>query len=804
MKLRGISGYLFLLLLLIISSLPANCQNTATGRILNDFGAAIPFAVIHTDASAQGTISDIEGYFAIDRASTEIRISHPEYNRELYTFTPDNFALTDTQLFFLDQHRPLLPLPGKEQELANKVIREIISRKKTLNPENYTFDYIGYHKLTVRAARLEAPGLIRKIAGKFLQLFHNFSHLAPHLFMMESVTKREFYPGRKDKETIISTNATGVSQTSLLTPSTTLQPFNIFDDLFDNPSYRFISPLADKAQNHYRYWLTDSVLADNNLLYLINYKPKRKYSSDGIEGTLYIKAGTFEVVAITGKESRKITLPLQFAQSFVSTPEGAIFPVVMRLRFELLTGSKSQTAYVAEMTSLLQNIHLTSPGKAPKFDPVYLSSRTATEPENQNYWNRFRGNIFTPEDQQTYVLYDSLGTRKKLNKLFRFAEKATTGSLPIGKLDVNLHRLLRYNEHEGLRPGLELSTNQTFSEEVKMSAYAGYGINDHEWKYTGSLGTRIHTKTDTWLTLSGGKELEEAGLPWYAFHHYQFNSEWLRALRVRWMDEIKSANLTLAGNVQRDLKLQAHVSLQERQSLFNYIYTPNPKQVFNITEIGLGARYAFREKFIETTNLRHSIGSNYPIAWVQIRQGITGVAEGELSYFKTDAKITYRTRTLTMGTSNFQVIGGFVAGNVPYGLLFTGKGSLRNLSVVNHNSFETMRYNEFLSDRYVGLFISHQFGKLIPGAKGFEPTLEVLHNMGFGGLRNPQHHQGFGFSTMEKGYFESGFFVNDVFVFRIYLLKLSTGGGLFLRYGPYALPEAADNFYLKLSLGIGI
>ena len=29
------------------------------------------------------------------------------------------------------------------------------------------------------------------------------------------------------------------------------------------------------------------------------------------------------------------------------------------------------------------------------------------------------------------------------------------------------------------------------------------------------------------------KELEEAGLPWFAFHHPQFNSEWLRALRVR-------------------------------------------------------------------------------------------------------------------------------------------------------------------------------------------------------------------------------------------------------------------------------
>src|SRR5687768_16550285 len=92
--------------------------------------------------------------------------------------------------------------------------------------------------------RLQDPGILRKIAGRFFQLFKEFGSLAPHLFMMESVTTRKHYPKLEDEEKIIATNATGLTQTSLLTPSTTLQPFNIFQNFFELPSFRFISPFA--------------------------------------------------------------------------------------------------------------------------------------------------------------------------------------------------------------------------------------------------------------------------------------------------------------------------------------------------------------------------------------------------------------------------------------------------------------------------------------------------------------------------------------------------------------------------------
>lgn len=75
--------------------------------------------------------------------------------------------------------------------------------------------------------------------------------------------------------------------------------------------------------------------------------------------------------------------------------------------------------------------------------------------------------------------------------------------------------------------------------------------------------------------------------------------------------------------------------------------------------------------------------------------------------------------------------------------------------------------------------IKHGF-KRVTIAKKVKPMLVLVTRMAWGDLVNKQDHVGIDFKTMEKGYFESGIELNQIFK--------GLGLGTFYRYGAYSLP----------------
>jgi hypothetical protein len=113
-----------------------------------------------------------------------------------------------------------------------------------------------------------------------------------------------------------------------------------------------------------------------------------------------------------------------------------------------------------------------------------------------------------------------------------------------------------------------------------------------------------------------------------------------------------------------------------------------------------------------------------------------------------------------------------------------------------------MRADEFLSDKYVTLFVRHNFGRMTQNRK-FSPRIIICQGIGFGGLKDTNAHKGIVFKTMEKGYFESGIMIGDFLVIK---RLLSFGVGAFVRYGAYYFPKPEykniDNFAFKVSFRI--
>ena len=143
---------------------------------------------------------------------------------------------------------------------------------------------------------------------------------------------------------------------------------------------------------------------------------------------------------------------------------------------------------------------------------------------------------------------------------------------------------------------------------------------------------------------------------------------------------------------------------------------------------------------------------------------------------------------------------GIIFGELPASNLYDGNGTYRDFALYAPFSFGTMRTNEFLSDKYVSLFLSHNFGKLLfKEGKLFNPQFMLVTNIAFGSLDHPENHHNFDFNTLEKGYYESGILIRKMLDFSVY----DIGIGVLYRYGPYGFDEVSKNFAYKISLFYG-
>jgi hypothetical protein len=255
----------------------------------------------------------------------------------------------------------------------------------------------------------------------------------------------------------------------------------------------------------------------------------------------------------------------------------------------------------------------------------------------------------------------------------------------------------------------------------------------------------------------------------------------------------------------RNLNLQASFESGSRRFLYNYQFIP----LKDITSIGfseLKMQFCWSplERFARIENQLYSVSDPLPVFWLHYARGFSGILPSSLSYNRLETKMQWNRKILGLGDFGIRIGAGIQDAGLPYPLLFSARGSFREFSLLSYNSFETMRYNEFCYNRFFQVFLTHRFGRMQISTLPFLPYFTLVHNMGWGQLDNPEYHKGIQASDIRKGFFETGLFLNDLFVIPLSGLELGIGAGIFLRYGPYRMPSDFDNAVLKFSASLGI
>ncbi|MBN2348975.1 MAG: carboxypeptidase-like regulatory domain-containing protein [Bacteroidales bacterium] len=820
-----------LLLLFFFFKISEAQQTEISGRITDAVtGEYLPFVNIVYNDKGNGTVSDIDGRFKFNalRLPDFLKFSYVGYETKIMEAQSvsdfQNLSVSlQPKAYLIDE---IKVFPGINP--AHRIINLASENRKINNPENLnSFSYVAYDKMHFTfdpdsLSELKSKKEIEKDKKKRPERYTESVDSSDinarqfiqdqHLFIMESIIERKFKKPDLNKEIIISSRVSGFEKPTFLLMATQFQSFSFYDDLIMVGGKKYLNPLSRGSTTDYFFLLEDTLYTErNDTVFIISYQPHKNKNFNGLKGILYINSNKYAIQNVIAE---------------ASNPEKELFTVKIQQEYQLVdnhwfpyqlnTNIIFHNAVVETSTrkmkllgigrSYILNVRINPDLPNKIFDEIALEINNRGDTLSPETWNAYRVDSLTEKDQRTYHIIDSIGKAEKFDSKFRNIETLLLGYIPLKYINLDLGSILDYNDYEGFRLGIGGKTNKNISTVFSLDGHVAYGFKDKALKYGAGFTLNLNQKHETFLKLSYLDDLAESGGYHFLGSEEIFNSESYRNYMLENMDQVVKKEILIGSRLLKFLTLNASVNQSYRTTTNDYSFVVNESNPvittngFQFTELALQFKYAFREQFmLSPLGNRFSNGTKYPVFYGNIIKGTT-ILNGNYEYLKVEAKITKSIEYKKLGTTRLQLVSGMASGDLPYPVLYNGHGSFKHFTLESENSFATMRMNEFLADRFVSLFVKHDFGNLFFHSEAFHPDFQLVNNISFGELKKPSVHANINFQTLNKGYYECGVLINNVLRQNI----IGYGFGVFYRYGPYSFSQISDNFAYKLTFSFNL
>ena len=785
-------------------------QHQITGKVI-DKKTKEPLAFVNIVIADErlGTSTNIDGYFKVKSSIpiATIKLSYVGYEPQEITINNQSNLLIKMKKtsFALEE---FMVLPGINP--AERIIKEVIKNRKKHNPEkSLDFKYESYSKMYFTA--LTNPNKNNALDSNDLEAIQWLDK--HHLFMMESVTERKYKQPDKSYEKIVASRVSGLKNPTFSLIASEFQSFSFYNPTLNVLDKSYLNPISPNSINKYLFLIEDTTFTNKDTVYILSFRPRKGKNFDALKGLLYINTDEFalqNVIAEPMEQDEAISIKIQQKYEKIN---GSWFPVQLNSNMVFNTLKFGNLKMMGIGKSYLKNIEINPEISKKEFSYIETEIDINATKKEEEFWNKYRTDTLSLKEKNTYLKIDSIGKAANLDKKLKGLEALLTGKLPWGVIDVNLNQLMVYNEYEGVRLGMGLQTNHHISKWFSTGGYGAYGFNDKEVKYGGNLDFLINYRNDIGLNLSIKKDVEEPGVVnFYDYKTSMFSPAGSRLFYLSRMNNIDKIEARFKFRTLRYLKVYVFGNQENVTVTNNYFFKQRTAnniilndQYYTFNEFGVELRYAFKEKVIKTLSSKITKPTNYPIIYAKLEQGIKHF-EGEYEYTRVTVRAEKKFYIKNIGKPSFYIEAGIIDGNVPQHKLNSSLGSFKpnSFMIAGQNTFETMLPYEFFSSEYVNFHLRHSFGSLLLKTKKFSPEVILTTSAGFGNLSYKGFHGGEEFNTMEKGFYESGIVLNNIFKMKSRAYKLGFGAGAFYRFGPYQLENTADNFAFKLSFGYAL
>lgn len=799
-----------------------SAQTLIPGRVIDkETRKPLAYAQIQT-ADGRQILTNIDGSFklGVSRDTLSITISYVGYKP---VTTQVNSATRYLQIGLspvYEQLETVLISSGPNE--AEKLIQRAIERRERNDPEKVLegFSYKSYSKFIIDNEYNQIDLSADSTSATIEAIIDE-----GRAYLSEK-TSEHFYTrneGQKEKVTGIETAGFEEPVYNVLTLE--VNPLSLYKKDYQLYKTEYAGPLANDALSNYEYKILDTVEAERPA-YMVYFKPKREKVVAGLEGILYLDTAS---LAIQKAKAQLLgAVKLEVIHNYEYFPEKDIwFPSQQTTTIRPGSGGKEIAVFggtisvgaVQQKKGVLNTIF----GSRDISNDLYLTSTTKnydidldfkgriTNPgaeidveagaaeRDSLYWANNRKIDFSPRDKATRKKVDSLIEAGNVKRKIEVNNAITSGSYPLGFWDLDLSKIFKFSNYEGIRLGFGGRTNDRVSERFNLNGYTTYGFKDEVIKY--GLGTQIYLnkRSGTNLNFYFSRDIQEVGSFDYLKGQNTFSILEPRFVNISFLYNYRTYWSSLEHRITPKFATELRLGREEIWQIrdYSYLNDGNEYRDYDLSTATLSFLWQPFSKFLSTPEKNILLEKKFPQFTGQIQQSVKAFG-GDLNFTRLGLKAEHEIKRLDQSRTEFILEGNYGFGDLPLTHAFHSYPNnpnrtkiFRRFSVAGRNSFETMYFNEFYSDRQAMLHVRHQL-RPFRISDGFQPELVFISRHAIGDFSDIDKHTNISFNTLEHGYHEAGMELN----------KILAGFGLSTayRYGAYHLPTFKQNFSFKFTL----
>ncbi|WP_346236328.1 DUF5686 family protein [Niabella insulamsoli] len=536
----------------------------------------------------------------------------------------------------------------------------------------------------------------------------------------------------KRREEIFAANTNGVKNESMVKFLGGMdQVINVYNNFINVFNKEFVSPASENGDFYYKYTVSDTQYISGERYYHLLFRPRRK-GMNTFEGDCWIHFGSYAIQKMTlalGKDADINFMDrFSYIQEFKRLADSNWFVSREKLVVDVAPVGNKTPGLIGRKTSTYRNIVVNDTSVVNRLKLNKELEEIVTAPNAQQkdktYWETARHEELSRSEQNIVKMIDTILTTPVYQKLTKQLEFIGTGYFNVGNVQFgSAYNWFSGNAWEGFRMRFDVGSNKHFNKKFLYHSYLAYGFKDQKVKGMGELFYLPKKDPRQYWSLSYKNDLD-FGQRYYG----EISSDNIFSFAVRKPGvamkfiNLEETNFEFFNELRNGFSVKLAASNKTYTPLANLLPATMIEEglgKLSSTEFSVRLRFAFLEKFIESTFYRASLGSPYPIVEATYTKAVPGILNSRYHYSKLLGSVSDYIKTPPFGVINYQLYAGRTFGSAPYMFLDVAPGN--EMYYYNKYAFNTMLRYQYIHDRFAGINYEHNIGngifKILPRLK---------------------------------------------------------------------------------------
>ena len=766
-----------LLALIIFTGIVQSFAQTVVQGVVTDIYSKQPLQYVSVVLKGgRGTVTDSLGRYKLTSSSkiATLQVTYIGYLTILKPITP---GITQTINFELETDpkaiNSVTVTTRKRAAYRNKgnpaveLIRRVIANKPLNRTDSYNYvQYEQYEKMQVSISNVSDKLANSKLLKNYKFLFENrdttkLEGKALLPVYLEETLSQKYYRKKPEKTKTIVTGEKRVNFGEYIDNagvSSYLNRLYMDVDIYDNDiplfTYQFLSPIADLAPTFYMYYIRDTTVDANGHKLIKIYFTPRNTNDLLFRGNMWVTLdGNYSVEKINMFLSKNANLnfvrELHIDLDFEKSEDSRYHLSRSNIMADASVTKGSGTGFFGERTVSYRKFKINQALPDSVYDGPALVKREKADKLPDDFWKAGRHDTLTHTESKVYSNIDSLEKMPSFRRTLAIATFLLAGYTSVGPFEIGpAAAFYSFNPVEGFKLRLGGRTTPKFSKSLYFETYGAYGFKDERWKgflsTTYSLNNKsIYSFPLNYVRVSYQHDTKIPGQELQFVAEDNFLLSFKRGKNDKWLYN-SNFKIDFVKEFENHLSFSLGFKNWKQEPAGAIIYNKEVNgSLVNVnklitSEFSGELRWAPKEQFYQGKVYRIPIINKYPIFTLRFIAGVKGLMNSEYNYQNISARFEKRAYMSQLGYSDLVIEGGYIFGKIPYPLMTVHRAN--QTYAYQLNSYNLMNFQEFVSDRFLGVSIDHHFNGLffnrVPLLKKLKLREVVSVKVLYGGVRD--------------------------------------------------------------------